>query len=217
MKSNEKSSLFKFQENLYDEDKYNEGSIYQHEDMDFVTKVRFEHIREAEIEFNSNYLEKKDSKNMEIVKSKIKNLKYIIAERITQKCHYEINELRNYINSNEINYDILDNNEHTNDNFNIFYKDFMNCSSIERKLIDKFDEKFEFLYNIREFQFQICKKNCIENKFHHIKDEYLTCFKQCFKYTHKIIDPSIENTLEDLFNFYSNILDFQSGEQSTLL
>lgn len=178
------------------------------DDMDEQTKERFDIINQFEVNYLEIHLKKRNEENMNLVKTKIADFKFMLAQKIYEKCFKEVQEIKNHINIKEIDESLYNLPLFTEDEeYNQAHQNFLNCSSFERHLVTRIDDKMKFLMFFYDFQYGICKKNCVESKFYGVKEDYQNCILQCLKYTHKNIDPAIEGILDELVDNYSHILE----------
>jgi hypothetical protein len=184
------------------------GKPWLHEDMDEQTKERYDIINQFEVKYLRTFFKKRNTENMDLVKMKISDFRYMVAHKIYEKCYKEVQEIKKHISIKKIEESLYNLPLFTEDDeYNEAHQKFLNCSSFERHLITRLDDKMKFLSFFYDFQYGICKKNCIESKFYGTKDDYENCILQCLKYTHKNIDPAIEGILDQLIDNYSHIIE----------
>jgi len=178
------------------------------DDMDEQTKERYDIVNEYEVKYLEIYSNTRKIDDMNTVKTKILDFKFMLAQKIYEKCFKEVQELKKHINIDEINESLYNLPLFTeNKEYNEVHQNFLNCSSFERHLSTRIDDKMKFLMFFYDFQYNICKKNCVESKFYGVREDYENCILQCLKYTHKNIDPAIEGILDELVDNYSHILE----------
>ncbi len=188
---------------------------YLKDDMDEQTKERYKIVSDYEIKYLNQKIKHQNYEETKFVKEKIGSLRKIIADKIYDRCYNEFQELCKYLEITRMDESIYNLPLYTQDEeYNKAHEKFLYCSSYERNLLRRFDDKIRFLSFAYDYQYMLCKKNCIESKYYGTKPDYENCILQCLKYTDKNIDPSIEGMLEQMLDEYSHILNhIQSKDQ----
>jgi len=207
-KSQSKIINLLFGDDLIDFDKSTPKLPLLQHDMDEQTKERYRIVNEFENSYLEKFMPFKKTENQDLIREKIKDFRKTVSKKMYEKCQKEYQELNKhleYMRIDESLYNLPLFSE--NEEYNIAHQNFINCSSFERNLITRLDDKIRFLAYVYDFQYSLCKKNCIESKFYGVKEDYENCILQCLKYTQKNVEPSIEGILEQLVDDYSHILD----------
>lgn len=181
--------------------------LLQH-DMDQQTQERYDIINKYVADYLEIHLIKRKTENMDLVKKKIMDFKFMVSQKIYKKCFKEFQELEKHIPIQTIDESLCNLPLFTkDDDYNAVHQEFLNCSSFERHLITRLEDKLKFLLFFYDFQFSLCKKNCIESKFYAIQEDIEDCIYQCLSYTHKNIQPSIEAMMDSSVDYYSHTLE----------
>lgn len=203
----------KFIEEMREYSEYDRFPLLQ-DNMDEKTLERYNIVNKCEFMYLEKYLKTRNTENADFVKRKIDNLKYSIGQKIYEKCYEEIKIIKKFfpltkVDENITNLPIYSESEE----YNSAHQSFLHCSSFERYLITRLEDKIRFLSFVYDYQYSMCKKNCIESKFYTVNEDYENCINICLKFTNKNIDPAIEGVIENLVEDYSQMLEGMSGTQ----